>query len=150
MIDQGIPNEPDVTKPDDTVVFSFPQKAPDGAVTRSDLSAVKHLELWQRVQHHYCEHKPSVTISVREDEWLSVGAHVFENFATLSGVSFLPYSEHTYRQAPYQEIGAKEYEEWVQKMPQSIDWSKLADYEKEDNTTGTQEYACAAGFCEIV
>jgi len=150
MIDQGIPNEPDVTKPDDTVVFSFPQKAPDGAVTRSDLSAVKHLELWQRVQHHYCEHKPSVTISVREDEWLSVGAHVFENFATLSGVSFLPYSEHTYRQAPYQEIGAKEYEEWIQKMPQSIDWSKLADYEKEDNTTGTQEYACAAGFCEIV
>lgn len=150
MIDQGVPYEPDITKPDDTVVFSFPQKAPDGATVRADLSAVDHLKLWQLVQDNYCEHKPSVTISVREDEWPSVGAYVFENFATLSGVSFLPYSEHTYRQAPYQDCTQGEYEAMVRRTPAAIDWSKLSAYEIEDNTTGSQEYACVSGFCEIV
>lgn len=150
MIDQGVPHEPDVTKPNDTVVFSFPQAAPIGALTREDLSALDHLDVWKRVQSSWCEHKPSVTISVREDEWLDVGAWVYKNFNSVSGISFLPYSEHTYRQAPYQEISDNEYEEWVAKMPDSINWSLLSQYETEDQTTGSQEYACAAGFCEIV
>lgn len=150
LMDQGVPNEPDVTKPNDTVVFSFPQKAPEGAVVRADITALDHLRLWRSVQHNWCEHKPSVTISVKEDEWIEVGAGVYRNFDDISGVSFLPYSEHTYRQAPYQEIDEIAYHEWVKRMPTAIDWTKLASYEKEDNTTGTQEYACAAGFCEIV
>lgn len=150
MIDQGIPYEPDITKPDDTVVFSFPQKAPDGALCRSDLGAVDHLELWRVAQKYWCEHKPSVTISVKENEWLDIGAWVWRNFDVVSGVSFLPYSEHTYKQAPYQEITAEEYDEWTQKMPQAIAWDMLSDYESEDTTTGSQEYACTSGFCEIV
>ena len=149
LIDSGIPNEPDVTKPADTVVFSFPQRAPEGATTRADLTAIDHLEIWKDYQLSWCEHKPSITINVREDEWIKVGAWVYDNFDDLSGVSFLPYSEHTYRQAPYQEITEEQYNEWLTRMPESIDWYKLSDYEKEDTTTGTQEYACAAGFCEI-
>lgn len=150
MIDQGIPNEPDFHKPDDTVVFSFPRCSPTGSVTRETISAIEHLEIWSRVQEYWCEHKPSVTINVREHEWMGVGAWVFDNFDTISGVSFLPYSEHTYRQAPYQECTKEEYESSLAKMPKSIDWSKLSEYEKEDTTTGSQEYACAAGFCEII
>jgi ribonucleoside-diphosphate reductase alpha chain len=150
MIDQGVPNEPDLSNPDHTVVFSFPQRAPEGGLVREDLSAIDHLVDWKTVQDNWCEHKPSVTISVRENEWLGVGAWVFDNFDTISGVSFLPYSEHTYRQAPYQEITEEDYHRWVELMPKQIDWSKLSEYEAEDNTTGTQEYACAAGFCEIV
>jgi ribonucleoside-triphosphate reductase len=150
LIDQGVPNEPDVMKPLDTVVFSFPQKAPEGAMTRDDLTAIEHLKIWKDVQQHWCEHKPSVTVTVRESEWLDVGAWVFKNFDEVSGVSFLPHSEHTYRQAPYQEITKDAYEDWLTKMPERIEWSKLSDYEIEDNTTGTQEYACVAGFCEIV
>lgn len=149
MIDQGIPNEPDVTKPNDTVVFSFPQKAPEGALTREDLSALDHLDVWKRVQKDWCEHKPSVTISVRENEWLDVGAWVYKNFNSVSGISFLPYSEHTYRQAPYQEISDTEYEDWVSRMPKAIDWSGLSAYETEDTTTGSQEYACSGFSCEI-
>lgn len=150
MMDQGIPNEPDVTKPNDTVVFSFPQKAPDGAVTREDLTAIGHLDIWKTLKQNWCEHTPSATISVREDEWLDVGAWVYKNFDTITGVSFLPYSEHTYRQAPYQEISDIEYDEWIKRMPKDIDWSRLSLYETDDQTTGSQEYACAAGFCEIV
>lgn len=150
MIDQGIPNEPDVTKPDDTVVFSFPQKAPTGAMTRDDLTALHHLDLWKQVQQHWCEHKPSVTVNVREEEWVDVGAWVFKNFDVVSGVAFLPHSEHTYRQAPYQEITEIEYDQWLKRMPTTIDWSKLSEYETTDQTTGSQEYACASGFCEIV
>lgn len=149
MRDQGVPNEPDVTKPLDTVVFSFPHKSPVGAMVRNDLSAVDHLKIWRDMQEHWCEHKPSVTINVREEEWIDVGAWVYKNFDVLSGVSFLPHSEHTYRQAPYQECDEATYLEFLSKMPESIDWSKLSDYEKEDMTTGSQEYACAAGFCEI-
>lgn len=150
MIDQGVPNEPDVTKPDDTVVFSFPCKAPPGSRTRHDLTAVEHLEIWKRMQEHWCEHKPSVTINVKETEWIEVGAWVYKNFDIVSGVSFLPFSEHTYRQAPYQECTEEEYELAQSKMPQDIDWSLLSAYEFSDTTTGSQEYACAAGFCEIV
>lgn len=149
LIDQGVPNEPDVTKPKDTVVFTFPQRAPDNACVRADLTAVDHLEIWKRLQEHWCEHKPSITINVREHEWLDVQAWVWNNWDVLSGVSFLPYSEHTYKQAPYQEIGQVEYEAWVERMPQNIDWSLLSQYEQEDNTVGSQELACAAGFCEI-
>lgn len=150
MIDQGIPHEPDVTKPDNTIVFSFPQRAPSGGTVRSDLSALDHLKVWKDIQEHWCEHKPSVTINVRESEWLAVGAFVYDNFDVMSGVSFLPYSEHSYRQAPYQECSEADYLHMLSRMPEHIDWSKLSEYEKEDTTTGTQEYACAAGFCEIV
>jgi ribonucleoside-triphosphate reductase len=150
LIDQGVPCEPDNMAPQSTVVFSFPQRSPESALCREDLEARQHLEIWRNVQEHWCEHKPSVTVSVKEDEWVGVADWVWSNFDILSGVAFLPYSEHTYKQAPYQEITEDEYNEWVAKMPESIDWLKLQDYEKTDNTTGTQEYACAAGFCEIV
>jgi ribonucleoside-triphosphate reductase len=150
LIDQGVPCDPDNMAPNSTVVFSFPQRSPSEALCRSDLSAREHLEIWHNVQEHWCEHKPSITVNVKEDEWVGVADWVWSNFDILSGVAFLPYSEHTYKQAPYQEITEDEYNEWVARMPESIDWLKLQDYEKTDNTTGTQEYACAAGFCEIV
>lgn len=146
----GIPNEPDVTKPDSTTVFYFPQKAPDGAITRRDLTAIEHLELWKRVQEHWCEHKPSITVSVRESEWLDVGAWVYKNFDILSGVSFLPLDDHTYRQAPYQDLTKEEYEEWLTKMPAKIHWPDLSFYEKVDTTSGSQELACTGGVCEVV
>ena len=150
LIDQGVPNEPDVTKPNDTVVFSFPQRSPSSARVREDLSAVEHLEIWKTFQTEWCEHKPSVTISVRENEWMDVQAWVWNNWDVISGVSFLPHSEHTYKQAPYQEIDEATYNEWLDKMPKGIDWSKLSDYEKEDTTSGSQTYACSGGICEIV
>lgn len=148
--DVGIPAEPDVMNPDKTTVFSFPQKAPEGAVTRKDLTAVQHLEMWLTYQRHWCEHKPSVTISVREDEWLEVGAWVYEHFDEMSGVSFLPYSEHTYQQAPYQDVDEETYKEALEAMPKEIRWEDLSFYEFDDNTTGSQELACSSGACEIV
>jgi len=150
MKDQGIPSEPDVFKPDQTTVFSFPIKAPDKAVVTSDLSAIDQLEMWLMYQRHWCEHKPSVTINVKANEWFEVGAFVYEHFDEMSGVSFLPYNEHTYQQAPYQEVGKSEYEELLSFMPKSIDWSKLSEYEKEDNTSGSQTLACSGDSCEIV
>ena len=150
MIDQGIPNEPCVMKPDSTVVFSFPVKSPELAVTRNDMTAVEQLELWLTYQRHWCEHKPSVTISVRDGEWLSVGAFVYEHFDEMSGVSFLPHSDHTYQQAPYQDCTKIEYEEMLALMPDSIDWSGLSEYESEDNTVSMQTMACSGDSCEIV
>jgi len=150
MIDQGIPNEPCVMKPDSTVVFSFPVKSPEQAVTRNDMTAVEQLELWLTYQRHWCEHKPSVTISVKENEWMAVGSWVYEHFDEVSGISFLPFSEHTYQQAPYQDIDAEQYAEFKKKMPKKVDWSKLSDFEKEDTTSGGRELACTAGVCEIV
>lgn len=150
LIDQGVPNEPDVTKPEATTVFYFPQKSPTNAVVRRELSAIEHLEIWKTIQEHWCEHKPSITVNVKESEWLDVGAWVYKNFDVLSGVSFLPMDEHTYRQAPYQEIEEQEYVDFVSKMPKSIDWSLLSMYEKEDTTSGSQELACSGGVCEIV
>lgn len=150
MIDQGVPNEPCVMKPETTTVFSFPVKSPDGAVTREDVSAVEQLETWLVYQRHWCEHKPSVTISVKEDEWLEVGAFVYKHFDEMSGVSFLPYDGGTYQQAPYQEVTKEVYEGALSKMPASVDWNKLSDYEKEDNTSGMQTMACSSGVCEIV
>ena len=150
MIASGIPNEPDYLKPDHTTVFSFPMKAPNQAVCRNDISAINQLELWRVYAEHWCEHKPSVTISVREHEWVNVGSWCWNNFEHLSGVSFLPHSDHTYKQAPYQDIKEEEYKKLSKKMPTDIDWQKLQEYEKEDNTKGSQELACTAGVCELV
>jgi len=150
MIASGIPNEPDVMKPEHTTVFSFPMKAPAGSVCRNDMTAIEQLELWKTYAKHWCEHKPSVTISVKEEEWVPVGAWCWENFSYLSGVSFLPFSDHTYQQAPYQDIDKATYTKLAKKMPASIDWQKLQDFEKEDNTKGSQELACTAGVCELV
>jgi ribonucleoside-triphosphate reductase len=142
MVDQGFPVEDDVMNPSHTSVFSFPHKVDQSAVFRTDMSAIQQLENW-------CEHKPSVTISVKENEWLEVGAWVFENFNYMSGVSFLPFSDHTYKQAPYQDCSKEEYEVLLEKMPKVVEWNRLSEYEQTDNTIGSQELACAAGFCEI-
>jgi ribonucleoside-diphosphate reductase alpha chain len=149
MIDAGVPVEDCVMRPNNVYVFSFPMKAPENAVFRQDMSAIEQLELWVTYQDHWCEHKPSVTISVKEHEWLDVGAWVYNHFDKMSGVSFLPFSEHVYKQAPYQDCSKEEYEAFDAKMPKSIEWSKLKDYEKTDTTTGAQELACVAGGCEI-
>jgi len=150
MIDRAIPNEPDIMKPESTTVFSFPMKSPSNAITRNDMSALQQLELWTIYQTYWCEHKPSVTITVREDEWMEVGAWVYKHFDEVSGISFLPHSDHTYAQAPYQEINEKEYKKLDKLMPDVIDWSLLQNYEKEDGTTGSKELACVAGVCEVV
>ena len=150
MKDQGIPSEPDVFKPDQTTVFSFPIKAPNKAVVTSDLSAVDQLNMWLMYQRNWCEHKPSVTINVKKDEWFEVGTFVYEHFDEMSGVSFLPYNEHTYQQAPYQEIDKEEYKNILSTMPKSIDWSRLSEYEKEDTTTSSQTMACTGDVCEVV
>ena len=149
MTDIGFPVEDDVMNPSNTSVFSFPMKVDRGAVFRTDMSAVEQLELWLTYQKHWCEHKPSVTISVKESEWMEVGSWVYKNFDWMSGVSFLPFSEHTYQQAPYQDCDEKEYKFLLNKMPKQVDWSKLSEYESMDMTVGAQELACAAGFCEI-
>ena len=150
MKDQGFPCEPDVTKPNHTTVFSFPMKSPDGAVCRQDMTALEQLDLWKTYQEHWCEHKPSVTISVKEDEWVDTASWVYNNFDDISGISFLPFSDHTYKQAPYQDCSAEEYEELYSKMPKNVDWTGLSDYEQQDYTAGSQELACSAGVCEVV
>jgi ribonucleoside-diphosphate reductase alpha chain len=150
MKDQKIPHEPCVFKGDTTTVFSFPMKSPNGAVTRNDMTAIEQLEMWLIYQRHWCEHKPSVTISVRDSEWMAVGAFVYEHFDEMSGVSFLPHTDHSYQQAPYQECGKSDYEMLLSLMPKKIDWSKLSDYEQEDNTVSMQTMACSGDVCEIV
>ncbi len=147
MINAGIPAEDCVMRPESTVVFSFPQKSPKGARTRDDLDAIKHLELWMQYQRHWCEHKPSVTISVKEDEWMDVGAWVWRNFDEISGISFLPHDGGSYRQAPYEDCTEEQYKELLAKMPKQIDWDSLD--EGEDNVEGAQTLACVAGHCEI-
>ena len=149
MKDMGFPVEDDITKPQHTYVFSFPQKSPSHAVFRTDMSAIKQLELWLMYQRHWCEHKPSVTVSVKEEEWPEVGAWVYNHFDEMSGVSFLPFSDHVYKQAPYTDCTKEEYEALAAKMPKEVDWTKLATYEKQDTTTGSQELACVSGSCEI-
>lgn len=153
MKDVGIPNEPDVMNPENTTVFSFARRAPEGSLTRKDLSAIEHLELWLIYQRHWCEHKPSVTISVKDEEWDEVGDWVYDHFDEVSGVSFLPFSDHTYEQAPYQDCTKKEFEELLNAIPDHIDWSDLSFYELDDShVTGTQELACSAagGGCDVV
>ena len=147
----GIPVEDDVMKPNETYVFSFPVKAPEGAIVRNDLTAIDHLNIWLVYQRAWCEHKPSITVSVKEDEWMEVGAWVYKNFDEVSGISFLPHSEHTYKQAPYQEISKKEYEALVAQMPKNIRWEDLSFYETEDGTSTNATLACSSdGNCELV
>jgi len=147
----GIPVEDDVMKPNDTYVFSFPIKAPEGAVVRNDLTAIEHLNIWLVYQRAWCEHKPSITVSVKEDEWMEVGAWVYKNFDEVSGISFLPMSDHSYKQAPYQEVSKEEYESLVAKMPESIRWEDLSFYETEDGTSTNATLACSSdGNCELV
>lgn len=150
MMDAGFPYEDERFNPDATAVFSFPIKAPEGAVTRHGLTAIEHLDIWLTYQKFWCEHKPSVTIYVDTDEWAEVSNWVYENFDDLSGVAFLPKSEHTYEQAPYQDIDQEAYEQAVKSIPQDIDWSLLSVYEKEDTTTNMQALACVAGACEVI
>lgn len=149
MIDAGIPNEPDTMNRSNTV-FYFPIKSPVGSITRDDINAVDTLEMWKNLQEHWCEHKPSVTINVKDEEWMEVGAWVYSNFDIMSGVSFLPYDGGSYTQAPYQEVGPEDYYNLVSQMPPEINWLKLQDFETEDTTVGSQTAACSAGVCEIV
>ena len=149
MKDAGFPVEDDQMNPSHTAVFSFPMKCNGTSVFRTDMTAIEQLELWKIYQDNWCEHKPSVTISVKEDEWLEVGAWVYKHFDYMSGVSFLPFSEHTYTQAPYQDCKEEDYEALLKNMPKNVEWSKLAEYEKTDMTMASQELACSAGFCEI-
>ena len=151
MIEAGVPHERCVMKPDSTTVFSFAMKSPSNAVTRTQMSAVEQLELWKTYALHWCEHKPSVTISVKENEWMDVGAWVYENFDVASGVSFLPHSDHSYQQAPYQDIEREDYLDWQETYGNvELDWNQLSLFEKEDNTSGSRELACTAGVCEVV
>jgi ribonucleoside-diphosphate reductase alpha chain len=150
MSDLGIPNEPDVMAPDGTTVFYFPQKAPEGAVTRNDITAIQHLEIWRVYKQHWTEHNPSVTVSVKEEEWIEVANWVYENFDDIGGISFLPYDSGTYKQAPYQECDETTYNQFYHDTPKAIDWSMLSVYETEDTTTGSQTLSCTAGNCEVV
>ena len=146
----GFPCEPDVMKPDSNLVFSFPIKSPDAAVTVDEVGAIEQLELWKAYQLHWCEHKPSVTVYYTADEFLPCMNWIWENFELASGISFLPYSEHTYAQAPYQEITEEQYNDAVLEMPTTINWNDLADFESEDMTSGAQTLSCSAGACEVV
>ena len=150
MKNMGFPNEVDITKPEHTTVFSFPQKSPKGATCRNDMTALEQLELWKVYAESWCEHKPSVTISVKEDEWVEVAAWVYDHFDSISGISFLPFSEHVYRQAPYQDCTEEEYKEALKTMPKNVDWAELSKYESQDYTIASQELACTAGGCEII
>ena len=150
MKDIGFPNEPDVTKPEHTTVFSFPVRSPSHAVFRDQLSATQHLELWLFYKKYWAEHTVSITISVKENEWLDVAAYVYKHFDHISGISFLPFSDHVYKQAPYQECSREQFQELVSKMPSNVDWTKLSLYEKEDSTTASKELACSAGQCEVI
>jgi len=150
MIDQGIPCEDDVMKPDSVKVFTFPMKSPKGAVLRNDRTAIEQLELWLTYQRYYCEHKPSITVSVKEHEWMQVGAWVYEHFDEVSGVSFLPHSDHTYQQAPYEDCTKEVYKTLKEVMPQGIDWALISKYELEDTTKGSKTLACTGNVCELV
>jgi ribonucleoside-diphosphate reductase alpha chain len=151
MKQTGFPCEDDLYKPEHQWVFSFPMKAPQGAITTGEMSAIDHLELWKMYQQHWCEHKPSCTIYVRENEWMDVGAWVYHNFDAVSGIAFLPYTSHSYKQAPYQEFTEAEYNKMLESMPKSVDWLKMKDFEADDSAVNHKEYACNGnGSCEIV
>jgi ribonucleoside-diphosphate reductase alpha chain len=150
MKDQGIPNEPEAFKPEQTTVFSFPIKSPVGAVCTPDTTAIEQLEMWLMYQRHWAEHKPSVTINVKKNEWFDVGAFVYKNFDEMSGVSFLPFDEHTYQQPPYQDCSKDDYEALLSVMPEKINWADLSNYEKEDTTVAMQTMACSGDSCELV
>ena len=150
MISQGIPNEPEVNKPTQTTVFSFPIKAPEKSVVTADMSAIDQLNMWLIYQRHWCEHKPSVTVNIKSNEWMEVGAFVYEHFDEMSGISFLTFFEHTYRQAPYQDCDKETYDAMLAQMPDAIDWKKLSEFETEDATKSSQTFACTGDVCEIV
>lgn len=150
MKEMGFPNEPDVTKPEHTLVFSFPVKAPEKSIFRNDMSAIKQLELWMYYKKHWAEHTVSITVSVKESEWFDVAAYVYRHFDDISGISFLPFSDHAYKQAPYQECTKEEYDSLVSKLPTNVDWSRLKEYETSDMTTGAKELSCGAGGCEML
>lgn len=150
MKDRGFVTEDDVMRPDSTAVVSFAIESPSTAVTRDQVTAMQALELWLLYQREWCEHKPSVTVTVRDEEWLTVGAWVYEHFDEVSGISFLPHTDHTYQQAPYQDMTRDEFVKWQEKHPMpSVDWTELSEFEKTDNTTGMQTLACTGGSCEI-
>ena len=149
MIEKGFTHEPCVMKPENVMVFSFPMKAV-GSVTRNDMTAIEHLELWLTYQRYWCEHKPSITVTVKEHEWMEVGAWVYKHFDEISGISFLPHSDHSYRQAPYQDCTKEQYEELLAATPKDVDWSELKRWEKMDSTVGTQTFACSGDKCELV
>lgn len=149
MIDAGFPCEDDVMKPDHTYVFTFPIKAPESSILRNDMTAIEQLEMWLIYYRHYCEHKPSITITVKENEWPEVGGWVYKHMDEMSGVSFLPHSDHVYKQAPYQDLTEEQYNEHLKEMPSVIDWTELSTYETVDQTIASQELACVAGGCEI-
>lgn len=148
MREQGFPCEEAIGNPS-TLVFSFPIKAPEGSVFRDDRTAIEQLEYWLMWKQYWCDHNPSVTIYVKEHEWFSVGAWVYEHFDEVCGISFLPHSDHCYQQAPYEECTKEQYEEMMNALPNGIDYKKLEEIETIDMTTGSQEYACVAGACEI-
>lgn len=150
MVAKGVPAEDCARQPKTTTIFSFPQKAPKGARCTKDITAIEQLETWLAYQRFWCEHKPSVTVNVRASEWVAVGNFVYENFDEMSGVSFLPFDEHTYQQAPYQDCSENDYKELLAKMPKNIDWEELSQFEVEDSTIGSQELACSGDSCEIV
>ena len=152
LMDSGIPCEDAVgdVESKSTAVFSFPIEAPEGALINDDISPIQHLELWLTYQKHWCEHKPSITITVREHEWLEVAAWVYKNFDFMSGVSFFPHSDAVYTQAPYEEVDEATYHDLLASMPKDIDFYKLQEYEKEDTTKGTQEFSCVGDVCELV
>lgn len=145
---EGVINEPSLGAEESTTVFSFPMKAPDNAIMREEITAIQQLELWKTYQEYWCEHKPSITVYVREDEWMEVGAWVYKYFDIISGISFLPYDTGIYRQAPYQPITGEEYNEMV-KESKEVDWEKLSSFESDDNTTSSHTLACQAGQCEL-
>jgi ribonucleoside-diphosphate reductase alpha chain len=149
MIEKGFTHEPCVMKPENVMVFSFPMKAV-GSVTRNDMTAIEHLELWLAYQRYWCEHKPSITVTVKEHEWMEVGAWVYKHFDEISGISFLPHSDHSYRQAPYQDCTKEQYQELLAATPKDVDWSELKKWEKMDSTIGTQTFACSGDKCELV
>ena len=143
----GIPNEPDVTKPNDITIFSFPQQGSKSGITRNETNALEQLELYSVYQKHWTEHNPSITVYYKDNEFLDVGAWIYNNFSDVSGVSLLPHSDHVYKQAPYQEVTEEFFTEFSNAFP-VVDWSKFK--EEEDTTTGTQELSCTAGVCEVV
>ena len=145
---KGVYVEDEVHRPDSTAVFSFPMKAPKQAILRNDWSALTQLENWLIYQRHWCEHKPSVTISVKDEEWVDVGAWVWKHFDEISGVSFLPHSDHTYQQAPYEDCTKEVYNSLLKNTPKYIDWTSFI--EEDDNTIGQQTLACTGGTCEII
>lgn len=149
MIDQGFPYEEDTMNPSNWV-FSFRAESPKGSIVRDQISAIDQMKLWLIYSRHWCEHKPSITVYVKEDEWLAVADFVYRYFDHMSGVSFLPHTEHSYKQAPYEEITEEQYEQFLQKIPKVINWDALVKYEKEDgNTNSVKELACSGSSCEI-